>query len=1287
MKKIAIFACFLLVLSTTIFAAGDHTETYFKFRVNTPQELEKLTRIISIDNVQDGVVHAYANEKEIEVFKTLGYDYEVLPHPGTLIDPVMTDSKDGLKDWDTYPTYEAYVDQMNQFAIDYPDLCQIVNAGNSVEGRQVLFAKISHNVGVEEDEPEVMFTGTMHGDETTGYVLMIRLIDSLLTGYGNDANITRLVDSMDIWINPAANPDGTYAGGNSSVSGSTRYNANGVDLNRNFHDPEDGEHPDGNSYQPETIAMMNIAAAQNFIISANFHGGAEVLNYPWDTWVTRHADDQWWQDVCRTWADSAHAYAPSGYLSDLNNGITNGYDWYTTSGCRQDYMNYFQSCREMTAELSGTKLLPASQLPAHWVYNRIGFVMYLENALFGIRGIVTDAGTGDPVAAMITTLNHDNNNAQVRTDPDVGDYHRMLEAGTYDLVFSAPGYFSDTVTGISVVDRQATRVDVQLTALPDDPFLTFAEYDGTAAYPDDDASINITLNNLGAGIATGVVGVLSSTDEFITVTQATSAYPTINALGGEATSITAYEFHIDSECPLFHEATFMLSLTDDDTYSDDVTFSYLVGDRIVIFADDFSSNQGWTGLGGVGEWTIGACVGGGTSGRQDPTEDHSSSGDNQVLGNDLTSAGTYNDGIAEDWAYSPVIDCGGRTGVELRYWHWLGCESSTYDHAKFDVFDGDSWINLFSNGSTSQATSWTEAYYDLSAYADDNPGFQMRWSIGPTDGSGVYSGWNIDDIELKGYGSSGGSPVLALSPTSVIDSLQPGDQGQAILKVKNTGDGSLGVWFSSANSWLSFSKEKQTVPAGDSLELEVTILTAGLVGGDHVGSIDYTSNDAGNASGYVPVTLHIFVPDISIGETSIAKSLNPDETDTYALVIDNDGPGRLIYQVGTQMDMKSKSSQAVTAIQELGTPIGYRTADGDKGGTQEPFYAAQTKGSGGPDAFGYTWIDSDEPGGPVFDWIDITTLGTEVTLSDDNYVPSYGSPLAIGFDFPFYDSLYSSLYIGSNGLISFDTGYGRASGGPLPDDNFTSYIGVWHDDLDPPEVPGHVYYYHDAANGRFIVSYVNVRNYVSPTGTGDLSFQVILYPNGQITMQYDVMDPGADTEGLASATIGIQNSDRTDALQILYNAAYMHNQLAIQIGAASWLSANPTSGTVDPYGTTTVNLLFDASGLEIGDYTGNLTIICNDPDTPAKDIPVTLTVSTGCCTGPSVGNVDGSVDNLVTMSDLTVLIDHLFISLDPLTCVAEGNTDISEDELVTMSDLTVLIDHLFISLNPLPTCP
>jgi hypothetical protein len=178
-----------------------------------------------------------------------------------------------------------------------------------------------------------------------------------------------MVNNMDIWINPLANPDGTYAGGNNSVNGATRYNANFVDLNRNYPDPDDGPHPDGNPWQVETIAFMDFAEGRDFVMSANFHGGAEVVNYPWDTWSHFHADDNWWQYVSREYADTVHDNAPFGYMNYLNNGITNGYAWYEITGGRQDYMNYFHQCREFTLEISDIKLLPANQLINHWNYN------------------------------------------------------------------------------------------------------------------------------------------------------------------------------------------------------------------------------------------------------------------------------------------------------------------------------------------------------------------------------------------------------------------------------------------------------------------------------------------------------------------------------------------------------------------------------------------------------------------------------------------------------------------------------------------------------------------------------------------------------------------------------------------------------------------------------------------------------------------------------------------------------------------------------------------------------
>lgn len=413
-------------------------EVYFSFGNPGRAVLDELTTVISLDNANADSVWAYANEKEFERFRRFAIPFKHLPHLGDVKDVKMSTTLEGMEAWDAYPTYEAYVAMMQGFAQNFPSICRLVDAGNTILGRKIYFVVISDNVYTREPEPQLQYSSSMHGDEITGYVLMLRLIDSLLTTYATNPRIANLVNSTEIWINPLANPDGTYRSGNHTVSGARRGNNNNIDINRNFPDPAAGEHPDGNAWQPETIVMMNIAKANKFVLSANFHGGAEVVNYPWDTWVRRAADDQWWQFVSHMYADTAQAYSPASYMSGFNDGITNGYDWYRITGGRQDYMNYFMRCREVTIEISNTKLISASLLPAHWEYNKRSLLNYLENALYGIHGFVS-AGA-HPVDYLIRTnikINGlDIDNSDIYADSaSLGYYVRMLAPGTYTVQF------------------------------------------------------------------------------------------------------------------------------------------------------------------------------------------------------------------------------------------------------------------------------------------------------------------------------------------------------------------------------------------------------------------------------------------------------------------------------------------------------------------------------------------------------------------------------------------------------------------------------------------------------------------------------------------------------------------------------------------------------------------------------------------------------------------------------------------------------------------------------------
>ncbi|RMF57289.1 MAG: T9SS C-terminal target domain-containing protein [Calditrichaeota bacterium] len=460
---------YLLVMFLIYSMYAQVNEYYFRIPYEDLSVIDEWTRLFSVDDVDANYVYGYANPEQWKMLSSMGLSPEQLPHPSSLYKHRMSQSPaEVLTDWDTYPTYLDYRVMMQQFATNYPDICRLDTMGYSVQGRLLLSVKITDNPDQEEDEPEFLYTSTMHGDETVGYVLLLRLIDYLLSNYGQPTpegeRVTHLVDNMEIWINPLFNPDGTYWGGNNTVDYAIRFNANGVDLNRNF--PDRITDPDNTTdgREAETAAMMNFVREHNFNLSANFHGGAQVVNYPWDNGAPSGTysacpDDSWFIDVSMVYASTNPDMLNGGFP----NGITNGCDWYAIYGGRQDWIYYWHGGRETTIELWNIKNPPGSVLPGRWENNRESFLAYMEQAFKGIRGIVTDSLTGTPLAARIDIVGIDN--APVFTDPDVGDYHRLLLPGNYDVVVSADSYYTDTLYNVLVTDSVATRLDVALLPL------------------------------------------------------------------------------------------------------------------------------------------------------------------------------------------------------------------------------------------------------------------------------------------------------------------------------------------------------------------------------------------------------------------------------------------------------------------------------------------------------------------------------------------------------------------------------------------------------------------------------------------------------------------------------------------------------------------------------------------------------------------------------------------------------------------------------------------------------
>ena len=165
-------------------------------------------------------------------------------------------------------------------------------------------------------------------------------------------------------------------------------------------------------------------------------------------------------------------------------------------------------------------------------------------------------------------------------------------------------------------------------------------------------------------------------------------------------------------------------------------------DPRMVYRFPLDTDPGWST---EGDWAFGQPTGGGTH-NYDPTSGHT--GDN-VYGYNL--AGDYARLMPVYALTTTPIDCSNLTEVELRFWRWLGVEDGEFDQASIQVSaNGVDWTTIWENPLTSATSesSWSQQIYDISAVADSQPTVYIRWTMGETDGSVQYPGWNIDDVEI-----------------------------------------------------------------------------------------------------------------------------------------------------------------------------------------------------------------------------------------------------------------------------------------------------------------------------------------------------------------------------------------------------------------------------------------------------------------------------------------------------------------------------------------------------------
>lgn len=291
-----------------------------------------------------------------------------------------------------------------------------------------------------------------------------------------------------------------------------------------------------------------------------------------------------------------------------------------------------------------------------------------------------------------------------------------------------------------------------------------------------------------------------------------------------------------------------------------------------------------------------------------------------------------------------------------------------------------------------------------------------------------------------------------------------------------------------------------------------------------------------------------------------------------------------------------------------------------------------------PDSFGYTCVDSNEAGGPIYNWVEIAPPagGSGTLINFPSPDDDYYWPIDLPFSFRFYGIDYNQLAVATNGTVYFQDAYLGFGNTAIPSSTgygVDTYIGGFWDDLYVS--PGSVYYLSEP-NRVIIEHYQTSTCCVSPDSA---TWQMILSSDGNILFQYQDVTFGTGSDYGASGTIGIQG-DAVTGVQYSYNTASLAPELAIcfpypgsgdptcgGLDDAAWATENPDNGTVDAGASTDVTVTFDSSVVTAtGTYTATLifdgtfendvepaTLVMHVVDA-APAIELTTTVSTdGSC--------------------------------------------------------------------------
>jgi hypothetical protein len=284
-----------------------------------------------------------------------------------------------------------------------------------------------------------------------------------------------------------------------------------------------------------------------------------------------------------------------------------------------------------------------------------------------------------------------------------------------------------------------------------------AEGDGDGILdPGERVQLQVWLHNAGSGQGDEIVAMLSSDHpEYVTIAVDTATYPTIMPGESESSLAPHFDVEVDPGIPDPTTVTWTLEIAGRAGYvtTSEFTLEITTSTFARRYLWDMSVDPGWTT---EGDWEWGEPQGS----CNDPSG-------GLVYGYNL--AGCYPNNMDAMSLTTQPIDCSLFSDTQLVFQRWLGVERNVYDHAILYVSnDGTNWVQLWENPSSSsmQDDAWQEVTFDISSVADGQPEVYIRWQMGPTDSSVVYSGWNIDDVEIWAATAGETTPTPTASPTA-----------------------------------------------------------------------------------------------------------------------------------------------------------------------------------------------------------------------------------------------------------------------------------------------------------------------------------------------------------------------------------------------------------------------------------------------------------------------------------------------------------------------------------------